>query len=105
MNKITSTHLHQLQAIYYDIGDRGIRVDFNQRELNKKKIKAEIIKQLEIPSKQWGIHVFVGAENDPGKDINSVNLNSTQGDKSLLAKMKDIGYHIPKITKKNEEGE
>ena len=105
MNRITSTYLHQLQSIYWNIGDRGIRVDKAQIDLNKLKIKAEIIKQLEIPSKQWGIHVFVGAENDPGKTTNAVNLNATQGERALLAKMKDIGYNIPKITKKNEEGE
>lgn len=104
-NKITSAYLHQLQRIYIDIGNRGIRVDHSRVATNKLKIKEQIQKQLDIASAQWGCTVFVGASNDPGKGSNAVNLNATQGDRALLAKMKEIGYHIPKITKKNEEGE
>ena len=104
-NRITSDYLHQLQRVYCNIGDRGIRVDFDKVNENKLKIKQRIKDQLIIPSQQWGCTVYVGASNDPGKGINAVNLNSTQGDRALLNKMKEIGYNIPKITKKNEDGE
>jgi DNA polymerase I-like protein with 3'-5' exonuclease and polymerase domains len=105
MDRITSSYLHALQAIYYDIGDRGIRVDTNKVELNKLKVRSLIQTQLDIASKQWGIVVYIGTSNNPGKDVSSVNLNSTSGEASLLKKMQEIGYHVPKITKKNEEGE
>ena len=105
INKVTSAYLHQLQRVYCDIGDRGIYVDHSLVEENKKKIKQKIKDQLLIPSQQWGCTVYVGAANDPGKGVNAVNLNSSQGDRALLAKMKELGYNIPKITKKNEDGE
>jgi DNA polymerase family A len=105
MNKITSSYLHSLQGIYYAIGDRGIHVDHVRIIENKHKIKEKIQDQLDIASAQWGCTVFIGASNDPGKAKNAVNLNATQGERALLAKMKEIGYNIPKITKKNEEGD
>ncbi len=104
-NRITSDYLHALQTIYYDIGDRGICVDALRIERNKLVVKDLIKKELEIPSKQWGCVVYVGAENKPSGDTTCVNLNATQGDRALLAKLKELGYDVPKITKKNEEGE
>jgi len=104
-DRITSTFLHKLQSHYYNIGDRGIRVDVEQIEANKKKVQSLIQTQLDIASKQWGIVVYIGADNNPGKTVDSVNLNSTSGEASLLKKLQALGYHVPKINKKNEEGE
>jgi hypothetical protein len=104
-NRITSEYLHALQAHYWNIGDRGIRVDVERVARNKQIIKEKIKEQLSIASKQWGCVVYVGAANAPAGDKTSVNLNATQGDRALLAKLKDLGYNVPKITKKNEEGE
>lgn len=103
MDQITSTHLHNLQAIYSRISDRGIC-------LNREKIKAaniyindEIQLNLKIITDQWNCQVFIGAENHDGS-AGAVNLNATQGEKALLKKMQDIGYKVPKITKKDKEG-
>lgn len=108
-DKITSTYLHALQSIYCEIGNRGICVDSNRVDINKQKIKALINQQLAIASNQWGCTVFVGAESAPAKDAgnfkDSVNLNATQGERALLAKLKNLGYEVPKITKKNSDGE
>jgi len=108
-DKITNTYLHQLQAAYYDIGDRGIRVDYDKLKAARRKVFKLIQEQLKIACDQWNCKVFIGAANAPSKDDPAykfcVNLNATQGDKALLKKLQDIGYHIPKITKKNEEGE
>lgn len=75
----------------------------------KLRIKEMIKDQLDIACKQWSCKVFIGAANAPEKNSPelkfSVNLNATQGERALLKKLTDIGYHVPKITKKNEEGE
>ena len=34
-----------------------------------------------------------------------VNINATQGDRALLKKLQDLGYHVPKIRVKDKEGE
>lgn len=108
-DKITSEYLHALQSVYCDIGDRGIAVDAERIERNKLKIQALISQQLAIASNQWGCTVFVGADAAPPKDSpqfkDSVNLNATQGERALLAKLKNLGYNVPKITSKNTEGE
>lgn len=104
-DKITSTYLHQLQAAYYDIGERGIRVDRDRLERAKLKVAVMIEEQLRIASAQWGIRVYIGADNAVKGDTNSVNLNSTGGEASLLKKMQSIGYKVPLITKKNTEGD
>jgi hypothetical protein len=105
MDRITNTYLHSLQAIYCDIGDRGIRVDYKKILLAKKKVRALIDEQLLIPSQQWGMKVFIGKDSVGKKELNCVNLNATSGDRALLKAMQDLGYHVPKITKKNEDGD
>lgn len=109
IEKITSSYLHKLQSIYCSIGDRGIRVNRDKIEVNKKKIDALSAQQLAIASNQWNCMVFVGADNAPPKDsplfTDSVNLNATQGERALLIKLKNLGYNVPKITAKNSEGD
>ena len=104
-DRITSSYLHQLQAIYYEIGERGIAVDVPRLDAAKIKVKALIQEQLKIASDQWGIRVYIGAENSVKGDTQSVNLNSTGGEKSLLKKMQELGYKVPIIPKKNKDGE
>jgi DNA polymerase I-like protein with 3'-5' exonuclease and polymerase domains len=102
---ITSSYLHKLQAAYYEIGERGICVDFPRIERAKLKVRALIAEQLAIASAQWNLRVYIGAENSVKGDTNSVNLNSTGGEASLLASMKKLGYAVPLITKKNTDGD
>lgn len=105
-DRITSTYLHELQSHYWYIGDRGIRIDMEGIKHGRQLIESLINDNLKIASDQWGCKVFIGKDNAPDKsDKTAVNLNATQGDRALLAKLKDLGYHVPKITKKNEEGE
>lgn len=110
VDKITSSHLHYLQAIYHEIDNRGIRVNKNRLREARVFVDQQIQKNLSIASQQWACHVFIGQDNaikdknDP-RFSEQVNLNATQGDKALLKKLQDIGYHVPKITKKNNEGD
>lgn len=128
-DRVTSQYEHALQSVYYDIGNRGICVDIPQIEQSKLIVDAEIKRNLAIASAQWNCPVFVGEANAP-KDLtkedieemeeegedwidsipiddvgNAVNLNATQGKYALLTKLKDLGYDVPKIPKKNEDGE
>jgi len=71
-------------------------------------VKAEIHRWLAVASNQWGCKVFIGAANNPEKDaidaLGAVNLNATQGKYALLSKLRDLGYELPKITKKDQDG-
>lgn len=110
VDRITSSYLHYLQGIYHKIDNRGIRVDKNRLREARLYVDQQIQKNLSIASQQWGCHVFIGADNAI-KDKNDVryseqvNLNATQGEKALLKKLQDIGYHVPKVTKKNSDGD
>ena len=103
-SKITSTYLHHLQAIYHRIDSRGICL--SRPELAKSEIfvKDAIAKHCKIASEQWNCTVYLGATNDDGS-ADSVNINSTSGERSLLKKLQALGYEVPKITKKNSKDE
>ena len=115
MLRVSSSYEHALQSCYWDIGIRGIRVDPTALARAAGIVDAEITRSLAIASKQWGCPVFIGAENNPEDEEDyepepeapggAVNINATQGRYALLAKLKDLGYNVPKITKKNEEGD
>lgn len=108
-NLINNSYEHRLQSIYYDIGNRGIRVDTLRIAEAQAIVKAEIARQLAVASAQWNSYVYVGAENNPDEDPTvsgkkAINLNATQGKYALLKGLTDLGYEVPKITKKTEEG-
>ena len=107
--RVSSSYEHSLQAIYNQIGSRGIRVDTSRLEEGIKIVEAEILRNLAICTNQWGCTVYLGAENEPDEDETTtnraVNINSSSGKRSFLAKLKELGYEVPKITKKNEEGD
>lgn len=109
MDRITSSYEHALQVAYYHIGNRGICVDTDAIEDSKAIVRAEISRQLAVASAQWGCKVFIGRANAPeeveGSFSGAVNLNATQGKYRLLDKLKQLGYTVPKVTKKNDEGE
>jgi hypothetical protein len=106
--RVSSTYEHALQTAYCHIGSRGIRVNTERLGHAKQVVKAEIQRWLAVASNQWGCKVFIGAANNPEKDaadaLGAVNLNATQGKYALLSKLRDLGYELPKITKKDQDG-
>lgn len=104
MDKITSTYLHHLQACYHRIDSRGICLSRENLEKADKFVASEIARNLKICSEQWNCTVYIGAQNDDGT-ADSVNINSTSGERSLLKKLQSLGYDVPKITKKNAKDE
>jgi DNA polymerase family A len=128
IERVSNSYEHALQNVYWDIGNRGIRIDPFLLEDAGRIVDSEIARNLAIASNQWGCIVFVGAENAPpdpdeidDEDVDSgespdpadligpggsaVNLNSTKGKYAFLQKLKDLGYNVPKIAKKNSEGD
>jgi hypothetical protein len=111
--RITYDYERKLQAVYNEIANRGIRVDETRLKEAKVFVDREIQRNLAIASSQWNIKLFVGVENDPNKGkkkgdptlIESQNLGSTSGEKSFLNLLKTLGYTVPKIAKRNSEGE
>lgn len=124
IEKVTSAYEHALQSCYWDIGNRGIRVLPDRLDSAGAIVDSEITRNLAIASNQWGCIVFVGAGNapeEPDEDAEddddavdpadligpggaAVNINATKGKYALLGKLKELGYEIPKITKKDLEG-
>jgi DNA polymerase-1 len=108
-DRVTNTYEHALQAAYYHIGNRGICVNTDRIAEAQAIVKAEITRQLAIASSQWSAYVYVGASNNPDEDPAvsgklAINLNATQGKYALLKGLKDLGYEVVKITKKDAEG-
>jgi hypothetical protein len=101
-DRICASYLLQLQGIYHRISNRGILVDAQRLEEAREYIDREVQNQLLIIRNTWGCHVYVGATNDDGSK-DSVNLNSSSGSRTPLAKLQSLGYKIPKINKRNEE--
>lgn len=111
--RVTYEYERKLQGIYNEISNRGVRVD-NHRLLEAKLfVDREIQRNLAIASNQWGVKLFVGVDNDPNRGkkkgdptiISAQNLGSTSGEKSFLKFLQSLGYEVPRITKKNNEGE
>jgi hypothetical protein len=110
--RITYDFERKLQAIYNDIANRGVRID-NHRLLEAKMfVDREIQRNLNIASAQWNIKLFTGVENDPNKGkkkgdptiIDAQNLGSTSGEKSFLKMLQNLGYTVPKVLKKVDDG-
>jgi hypothetical protein len=113
-DRITSSYEHALQAVYYNIGNRGICVDVDRIAEAQAVVRAEIARNLAIASTQWGARVFIGAANKPDDKLSvelgeatklTFNLNATQGKYAFINGLKTLGYQVPKITKKNDEGD
>ncbi len=100
---ITSEYIHALQACYHRIERRGIKVNLERLERARTYIDAEVQTSCEALSKIWSCHVYVGAANDDKSD-GSVNLNASSGKKTPLLKMQSLGYVIPKISSRDEDG-
>lgn len=100
MERITSTYIHQLAAIYHKIDMRGMLFDEDvMRSLNYY-ISNKIRALLDELSHSWSCDCYLGADKSKSKIPDSINLGSSQ---QLLAKLKSLSFDIPKVRKKNED--
>jgi DNA polymerase I-like protein with 3'-5' exonuclease and polymerase domains len=103
-NRITDDYVHALQWTYHKIDKRGILVSPVRLQKARTEVKDAIAKELEIIKNIWGCHVYIGKDNDD-KSKTSVNLNASSGKRTPLMKFKELGYEIPKVATRNEDGE
>lgn len=102
-NKIGAEYEQRLQGIYHHIGKRGILVHEGRLKEARHQVNTEIKKHIDAIKTIWGCHVYLGADNDDGTST-SVNLNSSSGKRTPLLKLKSLGYEIPKVSSKDEDG-
>lgn len=122
--RITSSGLHRRQALYHSLETRGILVDSTKLAAAAVYVNQEIENELKVAGAQWKKRLFVGAENsvyEKAKEAvkagkiekekaqllvtlqkdNEFNIRSPQ---KFLAFLTELGYKIPKVTKKDAEG-
>ena len=102
-NQIGAEYLQRLQACYHEISKRGIKVDTVALKKAKEYIDEQIKLECDRIANIWNCHVYIGAANDNKSDT-SVNLNASSGARTPLARLKDLGYKIPKLSSRDEEG-
>src|ERR1017187_3294664 len=104
-NRITNEYLHILQSLYHRIDGRGIVVDRERLKEASDYIDKDILKQSGIVSAIWGVPCYIGSENKPEVSLgSSINLNSSSGDNTPLAQLKRMGFKIPKVSSRDEDG-
>lgn len=104
-NKITSSYLHELQSIYHRIDTRGIVVDKKRLKEASDYIDSNILSQCAIVTRVWGIPCYVGSLNRPDVTLgDSINLNSSSGKNTPLEQLKKMGFKIPKVSSRDEDG-
>lgn len=122
---ITAQGLQRRQALYHSLECRGVLVDSDRLAKASTYVNQEIETNLKIASEQWGMRLYVGQENSieaklktavaEGKvdketaiilrGVQSKNEFNIRSPEKFLTFLKDVGYKVPKITKKSAEGE
>lgn len=102
MGLVNNTYIHKLAGVYHDIDKRGILVDSLKRDILDSELKDEITRLLHELSKRWNCHVYLGADNDDGSS-DSINVNSSSGEYSLVKSLARLGYDVPKIRRANKQ--
>jgi DNA polymerase I-like protein with 3'-5' exonuclease and polymerase domains len=100
MDQVTSTYEHALACAYHRIDKRGMLFDEEHMADLRYKIQAHNSLLLDELSCLWGLQVYVGAENKPAKGTEALNVNAS---KQLLAFLKERGFKIPLIRRKDNE--
>lgn len=108
-NKIGAEYLHKLQSLYHAIDGRGIAVSIERLANAKAYINKSILEQCDIVSVVWGIKAYIGSTNKPeqsdaSRNIGSINLNSSSGNNTPLEHLKKMGFKIPKVGSRDEDG-
>lgn len=104
-DRITATYLHKLQAIYHGIDSRGIVVSTERLKDASAYIDSDIVKQCAIVSSVWGVACYIGGANKPDASLGvSINLNSSSGSNTPLEHLKKMGFKIPKVSARDEDG-
>lgn len=96
---ITSSYEHKLAYVYNKIDDRGILTDRHKMAKLRVYCNDTITKLCDSLSRTTNNQIYLGAENKPASGI-SVNINYSP---NLQALLKNLGFTLPKIRKKNKD--
>ena len=86
--------------IYHQIDNRGLLFDEDIIANLRFDLSNKIDQLLTELSFNWNCLVYLGTNVDKRKIQNSINIGSP---KQLLPKLKQLGYEVPKVRKKNKE--
>lgn len=103
--QISSSYEHALFCCYHRISKRGLLIDEQRLGVLRNEVVQEISKLSDLLSNTWGLYTYVGSIK-PTTYVaggNSVNINSSSGDNSLLNCLKNLGYNVPKTRKKDSK--
>jgi hypothetical protein len=101
-NSINNTYEHQLAYHFHNIDNRGLLIDTQKKDRVLIHCNDELARICNYLSQFWNISVYVGAGNASASNTSTTKLNvNAHGQK--LEVLKNLGYDVPKIRKKNEE--
>lgn len=107
--KVTNTYLHTLASVYHRIDKRGLMMDVPRLDKLRQEVVDEIRNLCTTLSNNWSMYVYVGEVRPTSignsTPNNSVNINSSSGNNSLLNTLKKLGYSVPSVRKKNADKE
>lgn len=96
---ITSSYEHKLGAAYHRIDNRGILLNTNKLVNIRKQVEIDLNDLCASLSTTWGFPVYIGTGNKISHS-NALNLNSPS---TVLERLTNLGYKVPKIRKKDKE--
>lgn len=106
--KVGNAYEHALAHVYHKIDKRGLLIDTAALDRLRQEVTDEIRNLCTVLSTNWSMLVYVG-EIQPNQTnanwLQSVNINSSSGNNSLLATLKRLGYNVPVTRKKNKDKE
>jgi len=101
-NLINSTYEHRLAFALHQIDNRGLLLEQKKLEIAKKHAEDELISNCNQLSNIMNMKIFIGKDNEPDKSLKSLNINAPT---KVLETLKELGFNVPKVRKKNEETE
>lgn len=96
MGLINSTYEHKLAHAYHKIDMRGLLIHEGRRAQLEQEINDDITKHCSDISGIFNFPVGLGVSREP----NYLNLRAPQ---KVLERLKNLGYKVPRIRKKNQE--
>lgn len=103
-NKVGYEYERALSCAYHKISKRGIYVNIDRLDALRCEVINEITNLLDTLSTNWSRPVYVGnIKSRLTISGTPININSSSGASSLLNNLKDMGYVVPKIRKKNAQ--
>jgi len=97
---ITSSYEHKLACAYHRIDKRGMLLDLDALGKLREKVEGLLVNYCDTLTFKFGFPVYLGVRKGLPKGTKALNLNSPA---KVVAMLKELGYKVPKIRKKDAE--